>query len=180
MTDLTLLAGAHAFGDGSHPTTRGMLEVIAGLDAVVFTPHRAIDIGAGSGILSFAIVGKFRCHVIAVDIMRSAIDMIEENAHTNGYAGYVRALQADGFDHPEIAARAPYDLITMNILAEPLLKLASEAAAYLAPEGVLILSGILLWQETQIREACSALGLALSARVVIGDWATLVWQKPAE
>lgn len=188
MSELTLSAGAQAFGDGSHPTTRGVLELLAGLDSTAFSPARALDIGAGSGILSFALLEKFHCPVLAVDIERSAIDAIAENARANGVEVQVgqfnlkcpkrlSILQADGFDHPDIRAATPFDLIVMNILAEPLLRLAADAATHLAAEGVLIASGILLWQEPQIREAYGALGLELSARAAIGDWVTLAWQK---
>jgi ribosomal protein L11 methyltransferase len=65
----------------------------------------------------------------------------------------------------------------MNILAEPLMRLANAANQHLAPEGVMVLSGILQWQETQITQAYASLGLSLSARLVMGDWVTLVWQK---
>lgn len=177
MSDLTLSAGAHAFGDGTHPTTRGVLEVLSGIDPALFTPRHALDMGAGSGILSFAMIEKFHCPVLAVDVEASAVAAIEENARANGVAG-ITALRADGFAHPEIRARTPYDLITMNILAEPLLRLASDAATHLAPDGVMLLSGILVWQETTIREAYQALALELTGRIQIGDWVTLVWQKP--
>ena len=43
---------------------------------------------------------------------------------------------------------------------------------------LLILSGILLWQEQQIRDAYLALGLELTSRVTVGEWVTLGWQKP--
>ena len=87
------------------------------------------------------------------------------------------AIHSDGFGHPEIAAHAPYDLMVMNILAEPLMRLAVEAEQALAGEGVLIISGLLQWQEPQIIDAYQCLGLELTSRIVIGDWVTLVWQK---
>ncbi len=173
---VTLSAGAHAFGDGAHPTTRGMLEALAMLDPAEFSPRSACDMGAGSGIISFAIAQKFQCPVVAVDVEASAVATLKENAARNGVEGLL-ALHADGFNHREIAARAPYDLITMNILAEPLMRLAGDACTHLAEEGVLMLSGILQWQETQITQAYASLGLTLSARLVVGDWVTLVWQK---
>ena len=66
----------------------------------------------------------------------------------------------------------------MNILAEPLLRLAADADAHLASEGVLVLSGILSWQEPPLREAYASLGLELTSRLQVGDWVTLLWQKP--
>lgn len=176
MDSLTLSAGAHAFGDGAHPTTRGVIEALAMIDPAEFTPRIACDMGAGSGIISFAIIEKFGCPVVAVDVEASAVATLKENAARNGI-GNLHAIHADGFNHREIAARAPYDLITMNILAEPLMRLAGEACRHLADDGVMVLSGILQWQETQITQAYASLGLTLSARLVAGDWVTLVWQK---
>lgn len=178
MAELTLSAGAHAFGDGNHPTTRGMIAALGAIDPASFTPQSACDIGAGSGILSFAILEKFRCPVVAVDCEYSAVETILANATENAVTSQLNALQADGFDHPHITAASPFDLIVMNILAEPLMALAADAAAHLAPGGVLIISGILAWQEPQILEAYEALGLERTSRISIGDWTTLIWQKP--
>lgn len=211
---MTLSAGAHAFGDGQHPTTLGMLAALEAIDPGAFTPRAALDVGAGSGILSFAIARQFQCPVVATDISAGAVEILKENAIANGYSiryssplagedrwggveksnalssaplpnpprkgeGVIIPLQADGFSHPAIAARGPYDLIVMNILAEPLLRLAHEAAAALAPGGALLLSGILTWQEPQIRDAYQSLELELATRLVVGDWVTLAFSKPA-
>ena len=94
------------------------------------------------------------------------------------FASKLLPLQADGFAHPAFQLVAPFDLIVMNILAEPLLALAGDTARHLAQGGVLIISGILLWQESQIRAAYQGLGLELASRLTVGDWVTLVWQKP--
>ena len=173
-----LLHSAKAFGDGTHPTTFGVLTALDAIDPEVFSPRMACDMGAGSGILSLAIARRFSCAVVAVDIERESVETLRENAASAGLAAQVMALQADGFSHPEIAAQGPYDLIVMNILAEPLMRLASGAVAALAEEGVLILSGMLQWQEPAIAAAYGSLGLALSSRFTIGDWMTEVWQKP--
>lgn len=189
MEGLTLAAGAQAFGDGTHPSTRGVLAALSALDPVQFTPRIACDIGAGSGIVTFAMQQRFHCPVVAVDVARSAIETLEDNARANAIAlaedgrsplaaGQVLALQADGFAHPAMAAQAPFDLIAMNILAEPLLALAAEAERHLASGGALILSGMLRWQDAALEAAYAALGLELTARLTLGDWVTQLWQKP--
>lgn len=171
-----LQAGAKAFGDGNHPTTMGVLAALEAIGAD-FVPARACDMGCGSGILALAIAGAFDCPVVAADLERQAIETVQENALHNGLADRIIPVHSDGFKHPEIAMRAPFDLLVMNILAEPLIGLASEAFRHLADGGVLILSGILQWQEPQIRAAYEGLGLELASRLVIGDWVTLCFQK---
>lgn len=176
--DAIIQAGAHAFGDGSHPTTAGVLAALEAIDPDAFTPERAADIGAGSGILSFAIASRFGCPVWAGDLDSQAVETLRKNAEANGYTGRVTALHSDGFDHPDLKKQAPFDLIVMNILAEPLLALATDAHRLLAREGVLIISGMLVWQEPQIREAYQSLGLELAARLTLQDWVTLSFVKP--
>ena len=176
MREMELMAGAHAFGDGNHPSTRGVLEALMLIDPDAFTPINACDIGAGSGIISFAIARKFGCPVLATDMAKSAIETLKQNiTQNNGTA--ITPIHADGFAHPEIAARAPFDLMVMNILPEPLLKLANAANTHLAEGGVLIISGILLSKESIIIQAYQMLDLELTTRIVIGDWVTLLWQK---
>ena len=176
MRGMELMAGAAAFGDGSHPSTRGVLEALARIDPAQFTPRNACDIGAGSGIISFAITQKFGCPVVATDMAKSAIETLKQNIAQN-HVTSITSIHADGFAHPEIAERAPFDLIVMNILPEPLLKLAGAANAHLAEGGALILSGILLSKESIIIQAYQILDLELTTRIVIGDWVTLLWQK---
>lgn len=211
MIEHVLSAGAHAFGDGSHPTTAGCLAALEAIDPTLFTPRIACDIGAGSGILAFSIIHLFACPVIATDISAQAVETLRKNAAENsielcdysqgfspentpkttrstddagtapiggnGATPKITPLQADGFAHPAFR-EAQFDLITMNILAEPLLGLASAAAHHLHSGGVLITSGILQWQEPQIREAYQSLGLELTSRLTLREWVTLVWQKP--
>ena len=175
---IDIAAGAHAFGDGNHPTTRGVLTALAAMQG--FAPRMACDMGAGSGVLSLAIAKQFGCPVVAVELAREAVATIAENAAHNGLAALILPIHADGFRHAEIAAHAPYDLIVANMLAEPLVALAKAMAAHLAEGGVLIISGILTWQESQIRAVYETLGLELASRVAIADWVTLGWGKPMQ
>jgi ribosomal protein L11 methyltransferase len=177
-SDIIFSAGAHAFGDGSHPTTAMVLAALEALDPAEFQPLRACDMGAGSGILSFAIAKKFNCAVVAVDIERQAVETLQENARANALDKQLIALHAKGFSHPAITAQAPYQLIVMNILAEPLLDLAMTAEKNLDAGGVLILSGLFSWQEPQLSEAYQGLGLELAHRLSLKEWVCLSFIKP--
>lgn len=183
--EITLYAGADAFGDGSHPTTQMMLAALDAIDTQTFTPSAVCDMGCGAGLLAICAAQKFTCPVIAVDIEKSAVEATRENALRNNIPsplqgeGYVIPLQADGFNHPTITAHAPYDLILMNLLEKPLIALAYAAHKHLAAEGVLIMSGILSWQEAGIIETYKALGLGLLHRLQQGDWVALLWIRGA-
>lgn len=175
---ISFAAGAKAFGDGQHPTTKMVLAALESIDPKTFAPRAACDMGCGSGILSLAIAKKFGCPVVAADVLRESVETTRTNADANGLGNTVNPIHSDGFRHADIESRAPYDLIVMNILAAPLLALAADAARLLAHDGVLILSGMFQWQEQQVREAYASLGLELTQRLSAGEWLALVWQKP--
>ena len=86
-------------------------------------------------------------------------------------------VEAAGFDHPELASRAPFDLVFANILKGPLVALAPDMAEALAPEGYAILSGILNEQADDVIEVYARSGINLVNREVIGDWTTLTVRK---
>ena len=118
------------------------------------------------------------CAGSASDIDPVAVEVAEANLAANGMAGRVTCLEATGFDHPQIAAGAPYDLIFANILKGPLIDLAPDLAAHLAPGGHAILSGLLNEQAAAVAEAYVAQGLHQVEAEEIGDWTTLVLQNP--
>ena len=176
-SSVTIAAGPAAFGDGAHFTTQSVLTAIEAIDSEAFTPKNACDIGCGSGILALAIAKKFPCPIFCSDIEAVSVATTKENATQNGLADRLTVVQADGFHHPIIWQNGPYDFIVMNILAQPLLRLADTAERYLSAGGVMILSGMMLWQEKPIRAAYEGFGLELTSRLTGSDWVTLVYQK---
>ena len=76
-------------------------------------------------------------------------------------------------DSPLLSARAPFDLLIANILAGPLIELASDFVAALAPGGTIILAGLLDTQAEAVAAAYTRLGLELGNRGA-GEWPVLV------
>jgi ribosomal protein L11 methyltransferase len=116
--------------------------------------------------------------VVAGDIDAVAVEVTRANLAANRLAAQVTAVEAAGFDHPGIAAAAPFDLVFANILKGPLIELAPAVAAHLAPGGRAILSGLLADQAEAVLAAYAAAGLASESRSRIGDWVTLVVGTP--
>lgn len=143
-----------AFGTGHHGTTSGCLDMI---NAVVRReePRNALDLGTGSAVLAIAVAKLSHVPVLATDIDPVATKVAAENVRLNGVSAYVETATAPGFHHPIFARRAPFDLIVANILARPLMRLASEMAAHVTPGGSLILSGILERQRDAVLAAYS-------------------------
>ena len=76
------------------------------------------------------------------------------------------------------AARGRYGLILANILLEPLEQLATPMARLAAPNGQVVLSGLLLGQATAALASYRARGLVLVRRIRLEGWATLVLVRP--
>lgn len=168
-----------AFGSGEHATTRGCL---LALDRLARRRPRALrrvlDHGCGSGILSLAAAKTWTCRVAAADIDRDAVRMTAENAHANGVSPRrLRVRWSDGVSRP--IRRRGYDAVCANILARPLRRLSRTLARAVAPGGTLVLSGLLAAQAADIVAAYRFQRLALSSRIVIDGWATLILVRAA-
>jgi len=167
-----------AFGTGRHETTMGCLKAMLRLRK----SHRfrkPLDVGTGTGILAFAAWHLFGQPVLAGDNDRDAVRVARENAGINGLKKQVRIVSSDGYRAKTIRDRAPFDLITANILANPLIALAPDLKRNLARNGRAVLSGLLRTQEKDVLAAHRALGLDLDFRLRLGDWSVLVLKHAA-
>jgi ribosomal protein L11 methyltransferase len=173
-----LIEATVAFGTGHHGTTLGCLRALDRLVTAGEVAQNVADIGSGTGVLAMAAAKVWPGAVLASDIDSVAVDVARANTEMNDLAGRILCLEAPGFDHPDIAARAPFDLIFANILKGPLIELAPDMAAHAASGGRVILSGLLVVQAEDVTKAYLAQGFTLSDREDIGEWSTLVLQKP--
>lgn len=171
-----LIDGTTAFGTGQHESTKGCLTA---LDRVArrCRPRRLMDLGCGTGILALAMARAFRRPVLATDIDPEAVRVTDENRRRNRLARDIRPVAAPGLNHRAIRGRGPYDLVTANILAQPLRKLAPGLARHVARGGTVILSGILAGQAAGVAAAYRQAGFRLVARVALGDWRTLIVRR---
>lgn len=172
-----LIEAAMAFGTGHHGTTLGCLRALDGLADEGFRAARVADIGAGTAVLAMAAARLWDIDVLATDIDPVAVEVAEANAAVNGLSGRLRCVEAPGFDHPEIAAAAPFDLVFANILMGPLVEMAPQMAAHTRPGGYAILSGILNDQADQVVEAYRAAGYDTVNAERIVDWTTLLLRR---
>ncbi|MCC6001954.1 MAG: 50S ribosomal protein L11 methyltransferase [Pararhodobacter sp.] len=174
-----LIEAAMAFGTGHHGTTLGCLRALDRLADTGWQPERVIDVGCGTAVLAMAAAKLWPGTVLASDIDSVAVEVAQANVLANGLLGRVECLEAVGFDHEAIAARAPYDLVFANILKGPLIELAPAMAQHVAPGGRAILSGLLVTQADDVLAAYERAGFAVETREDIGDWATLTLMHAA-
>lgn len=173
-----LIEAAMAFGTGHHGTTLGCLRALDHLIEQGVVAGRIADIGCGTAVLAMAAARVWDATVIASDIDAVAVEVAQANLAANDMEGRVICLEAAGFDHPELAAHAPYDLIFANILKGPLVALAPGVAANLVPGGHAILSGLLNEQAAEVAAVYAQNGINTLSDTQIGEWTTLLLRKP--
>lgn len=170
------IEAALAFGTGHHGTTRGCLLL---LDHVLkaYRPRRVLDLGTGTGVLGIAAAKALKIGVLASDIDAPSVRVARENARLNETGHLVQAVRATGFSAPAFARRAPFDLVLANILANPLRQLAGPMARHLAPQALVILSGLLTHQASSVIAAYRARGLVPLRHLRIEGWSSLLLRK---
>jgi len=166
-----------AFGTGHHESTALCLALISDL-AKRRRFRRALDLGCGTGVLAIGMARLWKRRVLAADIDSVAAVVASENASLNNAGPLVRTVTADGLTHRALAGAAPFDLIVANILAGPLTHLAPQIAHALAARGMLILSGLLRWQENLVCAFYRPHGLILRERRRDGPWTALLLERP--
>jgi ribosomal protein L11 methyltransferase len=159
-----------AFGSGLHPTTRLCLEIfedlpLAGLDL--------FDVGTGSGILTIAALKLGVQRARAVDIDAVAVRVAEENFSLNS----VDIRVETGFGSAADTGGRKWPLVVANILANVLIQLMPDLAAAATPGGIVILSGMIVEQESSVRDAARKSGLQVESRHQQDDWVALVTRK---
>lgn len=171
------IEAAQAFGTGHHETTTGCLEAIQ-RTLKYRHPRKMLDVGTGTGVLAIALAKRTHNRVLASDIDPVATATTIENARDNGVGNLIHAVTAPGMDNLRIARGSPYDLIVANILAGPLASLAPAISRAAAPGATIILSGLLAIQSAWVANAYRAQNVVLRQRLLRGDWATLILEKP--
>ena len=155
---LSIDAG-HAFGSGSHPSTRLALQLLA--DSVD-GGMRVGDIGCGSGVLSVA-AARLGATVQAVDTDPAAVAATEANIAANRVDD--RVAVASGSVEQLVG---PVDAVVVNVTIDVHEALAAAIHA-LGPDLVLV-SGVLSWQADR---AVAAYGGRDLRRLADGEWVGL-------
>ncbi|MEC8630148.1 MAG: 50S ribosomal protein L11 methyltransferase [Pseudomonadota bacterium] len=172
-----LIEAAMAFGTGHHGTTLGCLRALDLLAERGFVGKNVADIGCGTAVLAMAAAKIWDGVMMASDIDQVAVDVAEANVTANDLEGRVKCVEAAGFDHPDLQAKAPFDLVFANILKGPLIALSPDMASNIQSGGYAILSGILNPQADEVVATYGENGFTVVNREEITDWTCLLLQK---
>ena len=184
------IEAALAFGTGHHGTTRGCLVALDRIATLAGKQKRAahrarrsnpqpkiLDLGTGSGVLAIAAAKALRARVMAGDIDRVATRAAVANARLNGVGPLIVTATGAGLHAPAIRGFPRYDLVFANILLGPLKALAVPIRHILAPNGCVVLSGLLAAQARSALAIYRAQGLVLERSILLDGWATLVLRR---
>ncbi len=161
-----------AFGTAHHGTTLGCLIALDWLSRLRPLGN-VLDLGTGSGVLAIA-AAKRGARVLATDIEATAVRVARANISLNGAERAVACVQANGLQHRAVSARAPYDLVLANILAEPLMSMADGMRRATGPGAIIVLSGLLQVQGWRVTRRFNTAGFMLRRRIDRAGWTTLV------
>lgn len=161
-----------AFGTGNHETTRLVVERLVEFATRHGTSGRVIDAGCGSGILALSAVKLGFARVIAFDNDSLSIDVSRENADLNGLSGTVDFFVGDLVSG---LVRREAELVLANIQADVLMRFAPQLTSAVAPNGRLILSGILASELTLVKGAFEVMCPSWTSDArVMGEWSDLM------
>ena len=135
-----------AFGTGTHETTRLCAEL---LEENIKSGDYLLDVGSGSGILAICAskLGAAKC--AACDIDPVAVRTEVENAERNDCHNidcYVSDLLSD----VKLIDGKLFDVVTANIVADIIIRMAPDIGKFVREGGYLIASGIIEEREAEV------------------------------
>lgn len=161
-----------AFGTGTHETTR---LVIGLLEDYIKPGCRMLDVGCGSGILAICAskLGAGLCR--AYDIDPVAVRVANENIGASGQTN-ISCAQSDLLKQVDISDGG-YDVITANIVADIIIRMAPDVGSYMNDGAVLLASGIISERADEVTSALEDCGLKVIKRYTDNGWCALAVMK---
>lgn len=171
-TKVLVLEPGRAFGTGLHESTALIAQA---LECYVghLSNKPVLDVGCGSGILALTSLLLGASSVMAVDIDPDAVRITLENAERANCTSQLTAACASLED-----LSGQWPVVLANIQAEVLIPHAQKVMRLVRSQGLLILSGLLNTQRTQILEAYASMHYKKCFE--LGEWIALVFEKPNE
>lgn len=158
-----------SFGTGHHATTCMMIDAMRRLD---FTGKTVFDFGTGTGVLAILAERLGAREILAIDHDDWSIDNAGENSREN-HCNVITLIKSDTIPSQPNG----FDVILANINKHVILQHLPLIGQQLRIGGVILLSGLLVEDEPEIRAAAVKNNLPISVRMTKGNWICLECRK---
>ena len=164
-----IVAPTMSFGSGHHHTTRMMCRLIHASEPA----RRALDVGCGTGVLSFVALKSGAEYVDAIDIDPWSAESAARAAELNGVSDRINIITGT----VEAIEGETYDAIYANINRNIILGDIARYTAALNAGGSLLVSGFLTEDVEYITSAAAAHNLTLTTQLEEEGWVAIAFQK---
>lgn len=161
-----------AFGTGTHETTRLCASL---LEEYVRPGDYMLDVGSGSGILAICAAKLGAGYCAACDIDPVAVKTEKENAERNGCD--IDCFTSDLLSDVKTKNGREYDIVTANIVADIIIRMAPDIGRFIRRGGTLIVSGIIVEREEEVRAALEKHGFENVSSEYDKGWCALAYTK---
>lgn len=165
-----LMDPQESFGSGEHATTKLCLQA---LEEVVNHQESLIDVGTGTGILAIAAAKLGVKTLYGYDISDEAIVVAQKNFNLNCPQEKFQVAVNSLLDNITNSA----EIITANMLEEPIRALIPQLAPHLKANGHVIISGILETKIADITQLLKQEHLAIIKTSAAQGWGCIIAQK---
>lgn len=167
-----------SFGTGHHATTETITQAI---QSVLQPGDKVIDVGCGTGILSFASAALGASEVLGLDLDEMAVKSAQENMAYQTDTAICDLVQSNRLNFKQndllVDIDQPADLIVANILPHILVRMFEDATRLLSEGGYLILGGILQDKLPSIQEDLTTYPFEWVASYPLNDWVSIVYRR---
>lgn len=164
-----IVAPTMSFGSGHHHTTRMMCRLIHASAPA----QRALDVGCGTGVLSFVALKSGAGYVDAIDIDPWSSESAARAAELNGVSDRITIITGT----VEAIEGETYDAIYANINRNIILGDIARYTAALNAGGCLLVSGFLTEDVEYITSAAASHNLTLTTQLEEEGWVAIAFQK---
>lgn len=153
-----------SFGTGHHGTTYSVMQL---MEAIDFKERSVFDFGTGTGILAILAEKLGATEILAVDNDPWCI----ENASENSSINQCKHIDIQLFD--TAVTNQQYDIVIANINKNIILDNLSLLGKAVKPGSDILLSGLLVMDESDILTACKTLGWTHQRTLTKEGWIAL-------
>ncbi len=152
-----------SFGTGHHETTRLILSL---MEPRIHSGDTMLDVGTGTGVLAIAAAKLGARRAVGVDIDEWSWENARENVRINGVEACVTLYRGELADVPEGA----FDVVAANIQRNVIEPMLARLASRTAPQGHLLLAGLLSSERQPMQTALSLHGLRVEEERSENEW----------